>query len=135
MPTRAWILVIAFAATFSTPALAQCPVKFKLSGSGINKLWKETTNTAWSKMLPKGWDDNGFHFYSQVRDRGPKLGIDTPSDLESEILKQVRDEPEGHPNRRQIVLPIKNDKSANLRVIYDYTGKKNATCQLVTLTF
>ncbi|WP_369980421.1 hypothetical protein [Xanthomonas bundabergensis] len=118
----------------TTAAQAACPYPFRLSGN-IDQQWKQVTNSAWNKMLPRQWADNGFHFYSRVRDRGPADGINTPSDLESEILKKVREEPEGTPNRWQIVLPILNSKGANLRVIYDYDGGKTSKCQLVTLSY
>ena len=63
-------------------------------------------------------------------------GINTPSDLESEIMKKVADQPEGStPIRQQIVLPIKNSAGKSLRVIYDYDGKSSSKCQLVTLTY
>jgi len=118
-------------------AHAQCPYAFKLRGSGIDKLWKQTTNNQWAKMLPAAWQDKGFHFYSRIRERGPAVGINTPSDFESEMLKQVRDEATTNPptQRRQIVLPMADSKGKHLKVIYDYAGGKRATCQLVTLTF
>ncbi|UEP49176.1 hypothetical protein [Burkholderia ambifaria] len=100
-------------------------------------LWKEVTNNQWRNMLPRGWTDNGFHFYSRVRSRGPENGINTPSDLESEIRKQSSDEPAGgtNPNRRAITLPILNSKGQHLLVIYDYDGKSTSKCELVTLTY
>lgn len=113
---------------------AACPYPFRLSGK-IDQPWKQVTNSAWNKMLPPQWTDNGFHFYSRVRDRGPADGINTPSDLESEILKKVSEGPEGTPNRWQILLPLVNSKGANLRVIYDYDGGKTSKCQLVTLSY
>lgn len=130
------VFAFVVALTLTTSAMAQqCPVAFRLSGSGIVNPWSKTTNTAWSKMLPIGWVDNGFHFYSQARSRGPAAGMDTPSDLEDEIRRQVADQPEGHPNRRQIVLNIANKAGQKLRVVYDYDGKKTSKCQLVTLTY
>jgi hypothetical protein len=114
-------------------AAAQCPTRLKLSGSGIDKPWSKVTNSAWKKMLPKGWTDKGFHFYSRVRERGPRNGINTPSDLESEIMKKVRDQAAA-PGRRAIVLPIKNNRGQSLQVIYDYAGGRSK-CGLVTLTF
>jgi len=113
---------------------AQCPTAFNLSGKK-DQYWSQVTNNAWGKMLPKGWVDNGFHFYSQVRSRGPSAGINTPSDLESNVMKQVSAGPEGHPNRWQILLPIKNSANKNLRVIYDYDRKANSKCKLVTLSY
>lgn len=115
---------------------AQCTTPFTLSGSAMLNLWSQVTNNAWSGLLPKGWVDNGFHFYSQIRQRGPDAGINTPSDLESEIMKKVADQPEGStPIRQQILLPIKNSAGKNLRVIYDYDGKASSKCQLVTLSY
>lgn len=117
-------------------AAAQCPTALRLSGSGIDKPWSKVTNSAWKKMLPKGWTDNGFHFYSRVRQRGPESGITTPSDLESEILKKVGDQAAAPPaGRRAIVLPIKNTGGQSLRVLYDYAGGRTSKCELVTLTF
>jgi hypothetical protein len=131
-----FILGIAILVTFATTVMAQeCPNKFKLRGGKIDNPWKKTTSSAWAKMLPIGWVDNGFHFYSRIRSRGPGDGINTPSDLESEIMKKTADQPEGRPNRREILLPIQNSKGQKLRVIYDYTGKKTAKCQLVTLSY
>jgi len=118
----------------TTAAQAACPYPFSLSGN-IDQQWKQVTNSAWNKMLPQQWTDNGFHFYSRVRERGPADGINTPSDLESEIRKKLREEPEGKPNRWQIVLPIVNSKGINLHVIYDYDGGKSSKCQLVTLSY
>ena len=128
------LFAVAIALTFVTSAAAQCPAAFKLSGD-IDGSWSKTTSSAWSKMLPKQWVDKGFHFYSRVRERGPAAGIQTPSDLESEIRKASADQPTATPNRRQIVLNIANDSGAKLRVIYDYAGKKTSKCELVTLTY
>ena len=80
------------------------------------------------------WQDNGFHFYGRVRQRGPDAGINTPSDLESEIRKGTP-KPEGTPNRWQINLPILSSGGQPLRVIYDYDGRKNSKCSLVTLSY
>ncbi len=131
-----FILSIAIAATFATSVCAQeCPYAFKLGGGKIDDPWKKVTDSEWSAMLPKGWQDKGFHFYSRIRERGPSEGIATPSDLESEIMKQTADLPEGTiKNRRQIVLPIANAAGRNLRVIYDYAGGTDK-CSLVTLTY
>jgi hypothetical protein len=128
------LLTVAIAAN-PVSASAQCPSELRLRGSDINKLWKQVTNTAWGKMLPDTWADKGFHFYSQARLRGPDAGINTPSDFEDEVMKKVRDEPEGTPNRRQIILPIQNSKGQNLRVIYDFDGRKKSKCELVTLSY
>ncbi len=113
-----------------------CPYPFSLSGN-IEQDWKQVTNSAWKAMLgTSGWTDNGFHFYSRVRERGPESGINTPSDLETEIRKKVRDTPvEGSNNRRSLVLPLKNASGQSLRVLYDYDGGRASKCQLVTLTF
>ena len=117
-------------------AAGACPTPFVLTGN-TDLLWKEVTNNQWRNMLPRGWTDNGFHFYSRVRSRGPENGINTPSDLESEIRKQSADEPAGgnNPNRRAITLPILNSKGQHLLVIYDYDGKSTSKCELVTLTY
>ncbi len=112
-----------------------CPYKFTLSGK-TTEFWKSVTPSAWSKMLPANWTDNGYHFYQRAKQRGPEDGINSPSDLESEIMKKVADKSAGsQPQRRQIVLPIKNSKGANLRVIYDYAGGATSKCQLVTLSY
>lgn len=122
-------------ALFAGQAVAgPCPYEFTLSGK-TDQLWKNVTNTAWNNMLPPQWVDKGFHFYSQARSRGPANGINTPGDLELEIHKKVAEEPEGHPNRWQILLPILNSKGDNLRVVYDYDGGKTSKCELVTLSF
>lgn len=113
---------------------APCPYAFKLSGSNIDKQWSQVTNSAWSKMLPAKWQDNGFHFYSRVRQRGPGDGINTPSDLESEVMKGTT-QPEGTPDRWEILLPILNSRGQHLRVIYDYDGGKSSKCSLVTLSY
>ncbi|KVK97917.1 hypothetical protein [Burkholderia territorii] len=117
-------------------AVDACPTPFALSGN-TDLPWKEVTTNQWRNMLPRGWTDNGFHFYSRVRSRGPENGINTPSDLESEIRKQVSDEPAGggNPNRRTITLPIVNGKGQHLLAIYDYDGRSTSKCELVTLTY
>lgn len=125
-------LVVALAFAISAAA-EPCPVEFRLHGSGVDKLWRQTTPSAWQDMLPRGWVDKGFHFYARVRERGPHVGINTPSDLESEIRKASNDVPIGG-NRREILLNIVNDSGRKMKVIYDYAGKKKP-CELVTLTF
>lgn len=117
----------------STVCEAGCPTPFRLSGK-IDQLWKSVTNNQWNNMLPKGWIDKGFHFYDQVRERGPVNGVNTPSDLESEILK-AEDRLITAPNRWAFILPITNSQGAHLMAIYDYTGKQGANCELVTFTF
>jgi hypothetical protein len=120
--------------SIATPALAQ-QYPFRLRGSKVNNYWQEVTNNQWNQMLPDTWIDNGFHFYSRVRKRGPELGINTPSDLESEILKGTVQADGGNvENRYAIVLPIQNSNGDNLRVVYDYDQQRQR-CKLVTLTF
>jgi hypothetical protein len=117
-------------------AAAQCPTAFRLSGSAIDKQWSKVTTSAWLKMLPKGWTDKGFHFYSQVRRRGPDGGIGSPSDLESEIVKKLSDQAAPPPaSRRAIVLPIQDYDGKSVKVFYDYAGGKTSKCELVTITF
>ncbi|CAM3460907.1 hypothetical protein [Thalassospira profundimaris] len=116
------------------PPSACAPTTFSLSGSNVDNLWKQVTNNQWSKMLPIIWQDNGFHFYARVRERGPDAGINTPSDLESEIRRGTPSA-EGTPNRWQITLPVTSSTGRSLRVIYDYAGGKNAKCELVTLSY
>ncbi|TRX74066.1 hypothetical protein [Pseudomonas mangiferae] len=140
--TRRPGLVIAALCLAAVPALATrsawasppCPYAFTLSGK-TDQLWKQVTNSAWKSMLgTSGWTDNGFHFYSRVRERGPESGINTPSDLESEIRKKVRDTPLTG-NRHEIVLPITSSSGQPLKVLYDYDGGKASKCELVTLTY
>lgn len=82
-------------------------------------------------------DRQWFSLLQPGSSRGPENGINTPSDLESEIRKQSADEPAGgnNPNRRAITLPILNSKGQHLLVIYDYDGKSTSKCELVTLTY
>lgn len=77
------------------------------------------------------------HAYSRVRSRGPENGINTLSDLESEIRNQVSDESASgnKPNRRTITLPILNHKGQHLLAIYDYDGKSTSKCEMVTRTY
>lgn len=131
--SRGWAL-FASLGLLSAAAFAGCPTKFKLSGK-IDQPWSQVTNNQWNNMLPKGWVDKGFHFYSRIRERGPADGINTPSDLESEIMKRVADQSAGSPNRWEYVLPIKNSSGASLKVIYDYDGKSTSNCELVTLSY
>ena len=124
-----------------TYAAGACPVNFKLSGN-TDLSWNKVTSNAWGNMLPTGWEDQKFHFYSQIRDRGPKNGINTPSDLETEIRKEIADVPaplETKPNRRRKVLPIqvsggKGGTGKYASVYYDYDGGKSP-CILVTFSF
>ncbi len=83
-------------------------------------------------MLPEQWTDKGFHFYSRVKRRGPDAGINTPSDLESEIRSGTDLEDPIQPNRHQIRLPITNSNGQHLKVVYDFN---NGQCELVTLTY
>ncbi len=127
----------AFAASaflaMSTVCQAGCPTPFALSGK-IDQPWRDVTNNQWNNMLPKGWIDKGFHFYDQVRERGPVNGVNTPSDLESEIRKS-ESRLLTPPNRWAFILPITNGQGAHLMAIYDYTGAKAGNCELVTFTF
>ena len=137
---RQSLLLIAVIVCSALPLAAQCPTAFSLSGSAIDNTWKKTTPSAWSKMLPKGWVDKGNHFYERARDRGPKQGINTPSDLETEIrkaVKDVKDTSKDAPKyRRDLILPLQNSKGKALMVVYDYDKtNKTAKCELVTLTF
>jgi hypothetical protein len=135
MKNDATLSALALGALLATTSAGQaaCPTPFRLSGK-IDQLWKDVTNNQWNNMLPKGWIDNGFHFYDQVRERGPANGVNTPSDLESEVLKSD-ERPERKPNRWEFVLPITNSRGEHLRAVYDYTGKTGANCELVTFTF
>lgn len=112
------------------------PYPFTLRGAKVNDLWSQVTNNQWANMLPQGWVDKGFHFYSRVRSRGPADGINTPSDLESEIRKGTvyPDPTPGAPNRYRIELQILNSAGTPLKVFYDYAGGKGK-CELVTLSF
>lgn len=133
--TAAFIFIgMSISSAHAAPPKFCAPTTFSLSGSTIDNLWNKVTSSQWSKMLPANWQDKGFHFYSRVRERGPDAGINTPSDLESEIRKGTPN-PEGTPNRWQIELPIHSSGGQVLRVIYDYDGSKNAKCSLVTLTY
>ena len=107
---------------------------FNLYGSSVDKLWRDITPNKWNDSLSEHWTDRGFHFFSQVRERGPKNGINTPSDLESEILKGIVKAFPEIQDRFQIVLPIINSTVANLCVFYDY-DKQKKLCQLVTISF
>ena len=125
-----------FIITLTSSAFAQCPTQFRLSGSNVGKSWSEVTNSAWSGMLPRGWVDKGFHFYSRMRERGPENGITTPSELESEINRRISDRAaRGSRVRRQITLNIKNKKNESLKIIYDYAGRRTSKCELVTMSF
>lgn len=132
---RHFILFIVLVALTSS-LFAQCPTQFRLSGSNVDQTWRNVTNSAWSNMLPQGWVDKGFHFYSRVRERGPEGGIGSPSDLESEINKKVSDRAvRGSRTRRQITLNIKNGSGESLKIFYDYAGRRTSKCELVTMTW
>lgn len=115
------------------------PYPFKLSGSKVGSQWSQVTNSQWSQMLGKsGWVDKGYHFYSRMRSRGPAAGINTPSDLESEIIKGTAEThfSPAHPNRYRIDLNIVSSSNPNQRlyVVYDYAGG-SSKAELVTLTW
>ncbi|WP_412776851.1 hypothetical protein [Thalassospira lucentensis] len=128
------MVFIGAGSTHAAPPKFCAPTTFSLSGSVADQFWNNVTPNQWAKMLSANWQDNGFHFYGRVRQRGPDAGINTPSDLESEIRKGTP-KPEGTPNRWQINLPILSSGGQPLRVIYDYDGSKNAKCSLVTLSY
>jgi len=117
-----------------------CPVPFTLRGGNINAPWKKVTPNAWRQMLPEGWVLQGGHFLDQVKDRGPKIGITTPSELASAIRDyQQREKSDIQQTdiRRRIVLGnIVNSAGKHPMVIYDYNyNSKTAKCELVTFTF
>ncbi|WP_296992876.1 hypothetical protein [Thalassospira sp. UBA1131] len=116
------------------PPSACAPTTFSLSGSNVDNAWKQVTNSQWSNMLPMIWQDKGFHFYARVRERGPNAGIQTPSDLESEIRRGTATTTTTA-NRYQITLNIQNGSGSFMKVFYDYAGGKNAKCELVTLSY
>jgi hypothetical protein len=109
----------------------ELPYPFRLRGK-IDKLWKQVTDSEWKNMLSEHWTDNGFHFYSRIRERGPQSGISTPSDLESEIMKGTVEGAGG--NRYRIKLLVVNNKGEHLYVFYDYDSSKKR-CELVTCTY
>ena len=104
---------------------------FTLSGK-IDNLWKQVTNNQWNNMLSRNWTDKGFHFYERIRDRGPDAGINTPSDLESEIMKGTVSRVRA--NRYKISLMILNSSGQHFTVFYDYDSKRGV-CQLVTCSY
>ncbi|HEY4641871.1 MAG TPA: hypothetical protein VII75_11045 [Thermoanaerobaculia bacterium] len=131
------LMVMAVFIIISSSAFAQCRTAFRLSGSNVNKEWRRLTGAQWNRMLPRGWVDKGFHFYTRAKTRGRDNGVTTPGELESEINRKIEDKAAdgGAAGRREIVLNIKNGQNEPLKVIYDYSGRKNAKCELVTLTY
>lgn len=103
---------------------------FVLRGSDKVKLWSEITNNQWQALLPPNWKDKGFHFYKRMRQRGSTVGINTPSDLESEILKGTVAHAGG--SRYEIDLLIRSSEGQHLKVYYDFENKQ---CQLVTMSY
>jgi hypothetical protein len=104
---------------------------FKLSGK-TDKLWREITNNEWNNMLPKHWIDKGFHFYKRIKERGPKVGINSPSDLSSEINNGSVSQ--DHGIRFRITTSIVSEKGLHFTIFYDFNEKKKL-CELVTCSF
>lgn len=105
---------------------------FKLSGKTTDP-WAKVTNNQWNNMLSKNWCDNGFHFYSRIRERGPEAGIHSPSDLESEIRngKVTYDQNTG---RYSITMAITNGQGQHFTVLCDYDNAKDRH-ELVTCVY
>jgi len=109
---------------------------FTLSGN-TNNLWRQVTNNQWQNMLSKNWTDNGFHFYSQICSRGPATGINTPSDLQSEMSNgavSFCQSQGGTVNRYQVKTNLLNTSGQRFTFFYDYDSAK-AICQLVTCSY
>jgi len=104
---------------------------FKLSGK-ITEDWSKVTNSQWKKMLPKNWTDKGFHFYNRIKTRGPKAGIQTPSDFESYFTNGILSL--DHGNRYKVRTTIINGNSEHLTFFYDY-NKTKKQCELVTTSY
>lgn len=109
----------------------QIQYPFRLSGK-INNFWSQVTNNQWKNMLPKHWTDKGFHFYNRIVNRGPKVGINTPADLSSEINNGTVVHDAGA--RFKILTNILSDKGQRFTIFYDFDHKKKQ-CQLVTCSF
>ncbi len=104
---------------------------FKLSGN-TNLLWSQVTNNEWKSMLPEHWTDKGFHFYKRIRKRGPEAGINTPSDLNSEMNNgRVAHD---HGDRYKVTTNIVNSDGKHFTIFYDYDDQKEL-CELVTCSY
>lgn len=104
---------------------------FKLSGK-TDEIWKKVTDNEWHNMLPKHWNDKGFHFYSRIKKRGPKAGVNTPGDLDSEINNGTVSHVQGE--RYRIKTNIVNDGGSHFTIFYDYNEEKKQ-CELVTCSY
>jgi hypothetical protein len=104
---------------------------FRLSGKTSN-LWRQITNNQWQNMLPKNWTDNGFHFYSRIKDRGPEAGINTPFDLQSEMMNGTVSLVNGI--RYQVRTNIVNSTGQHFTIFYDFDARQKM-CQLVTCSY
>jgi hypothetical protein len=83
-------------------------------------------------MLPKHWTDNGFHFYNRIKNRGPKAGLNSPSDFETAFKNGILGKDSG--DRYKVRTTILNDEGKHLTFFYDYNAT-NKQCEMVTVSY
>lgn len=106
--------------------------QFQLAGASADKLWSEVHGPTFNQMLKKaGWQEApNAHILKRLRERGPHIGINTPSDFAREVRQGWNEPNPGGGMRR--MLNIQTDKGRRPFVVY---RNDIAPGLFITLTF
>ena len=113
---------------YARPACSLRMANFR--GAKVVTPWSRITFNQFSRMIYPRWRSTG-HFFRQIQDRGPRIGINTPGDLESYMnsgRSYLRRD-----GRYIVRLNLLNRSGAAATIVYEKS--RDGVCTFITMTY